>query len=144
MGKKQLIAVSLVAAVPGAFLAYLMVMAFLSGADKMGGILMGAAGLALVTGTLMAVTPIGLAIFVGRGDKSQAATAEPVGNESGGEMETFSEGVEFDDDAETSEYPVAEGSESEIVMDDSGFDDDDVFAEIDDDFDIDFDDDDKK
>jgi hypothetical protein len=61
--KSALAATSLVAAVPGGFMAYLAVMAFLNHLDGMPTMLMVVTGTALAFSALMALTPVGILLF---------------------------------------------------------------------------------
>lgn len=65
MTKLQISLVSLVAAIPGGVLAYVMVMAFLNHGGGSSGMLKGLAGGTLVVGSLLALMPIGIFIFAG-------------------------------------------------------------------------------
>jgi hypothetical protein len=56
---------SLVAAVPAAFLAFLLVMAFLNHADGMGGTLNAVVGVALLAAVATALMPVGILLFGG-------------------------------------------------------------------------------
>lgn len=140
MSKWNLIAVSIVAAVPGAFLAYLMVSAFLSGADSMSGIMMALVGITLATSATVALTPVGIAVF---GGKQPAVAEEPetasAGAESAEELDEY--------DAESGELEEAEFASSGEIEDVDFATDEVAIAESGDEFDefdIDFEDDDKK
>jgi len=82
VGKKSLAGTSLVAAIPGAVLAYLMLMAVLSSFEPMPAILKVAAILVLVVGATMALFPAYVLIWYG-GSSSKAAAAAPVGEDQG-------------------------------------------------------------
>jgi hypothetical protein len=68
--------VSLIPAAAGAGMAYVMVMSFLNFADRSSGALKGVAGLALLLGAALAVTPIGILVFGGP-KKEKKPKAEP-------------------------------------------------------------------
>ncbi len=169
MSKLSLLLTSLVAAIPGGYLTYLMVMTFLNRADQMSGTLMGLAGLTLAMSACITLTPFGIAIFTPKGEKVASAGSaqeeadvdedldEDLDEEAGGfgddpipdDFEVEDSG-DFDSaetgDLETFEYDVDGDDTGGDDFDDADFDagDDDVFAEDDDDdlgdFDMDFDD----
>jgi UPF0716 family protein affecting phage T7 exclusion len=89
-------ATSLVAAVPAAFLAFLMVSTFLGNADKMSGILMGLAGVTLLVSGLVAAMPIGILLFIPKEASAvgaQVAERKPAAD--AGELESGE--IEIDD-----------------------------------------------
>lgn len=73
MTKLQVALISLVAAIPGALLAYLMVMVFLNFSGGSSGFLKGLAGVSLLMGATLALMPAGIFVFAGtKGDKAKA------------------------------------------------------------------------
>lgn len=78
MTKSSSALLSLVAAVPAAFLAFLLVMAFLNHADKMGGTLNAVVGVALLAAVATALMPVGVLLFGGpRGPAKPKAAKAP-------------------------------------------------------------------
>ena len=75
MTKSALAATSLIAAVPGGFLAFLTVKAFLDHADKMGGMLQVVTGTTLLVSGLMALSPAAILLFSKRAPKAEEAAA---------------------------------------------------------------------
>lgn len=140
MSKWNLIAVSIVAAVPGAFLAYLMVDAFLSGADAMSGTMMALVGITLATSATMALTPVGIAVFGGKepavAEEPEAASAGPESAEEIDDYDGASGELEEADFASSGEIEDVDFATDEVEIAESG----DAFDE----FDIDFEDDDQK
>lgn len=67
MSKLQLPLMSLVAAIPGAYLTYLLVMAFLNHAEAMSTTLLGVAGLTLLLSGFLVLMPLGALIFGSKG-----------------------------------------------------------------------------
>ncbi|MFH1303274.1 MAG: hypothetical protein ABIK07_19590 [Planctomycetota bacterium] len=67
MSKLQLPLMSLVAAIPGAYLTYLLVMAFLNHAEAMSTSLLGVAGLTLLLSGFLAIMPLGALILGPKG-----------------------------------------------------------------------------
>ena len=169
MSKLSLLLTSLVAAIPGGYLTYLMVMTFLDRADQMSGTLMGLVGLTLAMSACVTLIPFGIAIFTPKGEKvASAGTAqeeadvdvdedldEDLDGEAGGfgddpipdDFEVEDSGAVDDvetGDLETFEYEVDGDDDASSSDDDFDMGDDDVFAEDDDnlsDFDLDFDED---
>jgi hypothetical protein len=68
---------SLVAAVPASFLAFLLVMAFLNHADSMGGTLNAVVGVALLSAVATALMPVGILLFGGPRGPARPKTAKP-------------------------------------------------------------------
>ncbi|QDV51986.1 hypothetical protein [Gimesia fumaroli] len=67
MSKLQLPLMSLVAAIPGGLLTYLLVMAFLNHAEAMSTTLLGVAGLTLLLSGFLTILPVGALIFGPKG-----------------------------------------------------------------------------
>lgn len=78
MTKSSTALMSLVAAIPGALLAFLLVMAFLNHADKMGGTLNAIVGVALLCGVATALMPVGVLIFGGPKGPAKPKAAKKV------------------------------------------------------------------
>lgn len=76
MSKLQLPLMSLVAAIPGGFLTYLLVMAFLNHAEAMSTPLLGVAGLTLLLSGFLTILPIGALIFGPKGASKKKAKDE--------------------------------------------------------------------
>ncbi len=72
MSRVGVVLTSLVAAVPGAALTVLVVMAFLKYADAMSGVLIGLSAVTLLASALIALLPVGIVLFSA---KPRAATA---------------------------------------------------------------------
>lgn len=79
MSKTSLCLVSLIAAIPGAGLAGLMVISFLNYADKSPGALKALAGVSLLLGGALALMPVAILVFAGpkAPKKPKAAEGEP-------------------------------------------------------------------
>jgi hypothetical protein len=101
VSKSNLALTSLVAALPAAFLAYLLVMTLLSGPEQLGGTLMGLVVAALLCAVVIALMPVGVLVL---GPKS-GATAPRKAKQKAAEEDTF-------EDAEPTE-PVDELSDDE-------------------------------
>ncbi len=121
MSKNGLLLVSLVGAIPGALLVYLMVMAFVNYAAGPTMWPKALAGMSLLCGLLLAVMPIG--IFVYGGPKTEKAPAEKKDDEA--EVEPGNEETiiaESDDDFEPASgatdenLEVVEGASDEFAM----------------------------
>lgn len=106
MSKLNLMLLSLVAAVPGGVLAYLMVAAFLTRSGDMTGTFQILAGLTLVVSALVAVVPIGILLFSKKEPKAEeeAEEGEPDASE---DEELADEAVEpgFGDVVDETEIP---------------------------------------
>ena len=101
MSKNGLLLVSLVGAIPGAFVVYVMVMAFVNYAAGPAVWPKALAGMSLLCGLLLAVMPIG--IFVYGGPKAEKAPAEKTGDESeGGSGDEEAIIAESDEESESS------------------------------------------
>lgn len=154
---------SLIAAVPGALLAFLLVMAFLRHADKMGGTLNAVVGVALLCGVAAALMPVGILLFGGprtagkpKSIKAAKTKGEPeaaAATEDAEELEESSELVattdESDDLVMTADEPSSgevEATSDEWDETDEGFSDEFEFDDqlSDDELDFDFDDESKK
>lgn len=114
MNKTQISLTSLVAALPGAFLAYLMVMAFLNFAGGWSIATKGLAGLFLLIGAGLAFTPV--ALFVLAGPKAPKAPKEEKPKEE--ELEAVSDAGEAVSAAEVSDgeglEPAEEATEEAV------------------------------
>ena len=66
MNKFTYAAISLIGAIPGGFLAYLMVMAMIDHFSKMGGMMRALTGLTLAASAGMAVMPLGIIVFASK------------------------------------------------------------------------------
>lgn len=77
MTKSSSALLSLVAAVPAAFLAYLLVMAFVNHADTMGGTLNAVVGVALLAAAAAALMPVGILLFGGPRGAAKPKAAKP-------------------------------------------------------------------
>jgi hypothetical protein len=124
VGRTQRALTSLVAAIPAGFLAYLLVMVFLSRADSLTMITQIVVGVTLLCAALVALMPIGLMIFTGKKAKdddevaarpsSKKAVVE--GDEE--EVEEAGEIEELDDfAAESDEISAFEESDADIMAD---------------------------
>lgn len=142
--KKSLSAASLVVAIPGAFLGYLLVMAFLEspGFDNMAGFFKIISGLSLALVTLMVLMPVVILIFGPKAEpaekKDQAEPAEAL-DEEDEDLSVGDEGDFADDQADDvfAEDDADAFDDDEFGEDDFG--DDDAFDDFDD-----FDDDKRK
>ena len=76
MSKLQLPLMSLVAAIPGGFLTYLLVMAFLNHAEAMSTSLLGVAGLTLLLSGFLTILPVGALIFGPKGASKKKEKTE--------------------------------------------------------------------
>lgn len=122
---------SLVAAVPGGILAFLLVMAFLSHADDMGGTLNGIVGFTLLCSVAAALMPVGIMLFGGpkgatkpkpakektdadEGDDSKAAADEFGDSDDSsdllesGDSDASGELMEADDDDSSGEHELSD------------------------------------
>lgn len=151
MSKTGLALASLAAALPGAALVYVLVMAFLNYSDRMSGALMGLAGLTLLLGAGMALMPAAVFVFgpktaarpadAAEDEETEAAEEASADIETAEDEDADAEGadadldadVEFDDGSET----VIAGMDDEAPADDEYASDDILAAEGDDDFDFD-------
>lgn len=121
MSKSQLALTSLVAALPGGWLAYLMVMAYLGpGAGGWSIIVKGLTGTLLLVGATLAVMPIGILLFSGpktpKAPKKKKADPQP-------EAEAAEvEAAEVEEREEVSEFTDAGPSAEMAVVDDSNWD----------------------
>ena len=135
MSKLGLASVSLVAAIPGGFLVVLLVMTFLSNADKLSGMMWAMSVTTLLTSVLVAVIPVGVMLFGPKAESSD--TAEELDGEDDSLADDDADNDDFSDDEEL----VADEGD-ELALEDE-FDDDasetidgsteDLFMEEDDD-----------
>jgi hypothetical protein len=128
---------SLVAAVPAAFLAFLLVMAFLNHADVMGGTLNAVVGVALLAAVATALMPVGILVFGGpKGPARPKAAKAPKPSKKKGKDEPAKEEEaaalapdEVEEEVLVEEEEVV-AAESDAMLDefeggeDAGFDDD--------------------
>ncbi len=123
MGRTQRALTSLVAAIPAGFLAYLLVMVFLSRADSLTMMTQIVVGVTLLCAALVALMPIGLMIFTGKKAKDDdEVAARPSGKkavvEDDEEVEEAGEIEELDDvAAESDEISAFEESDADIMAD---------------------------
>lgn len=119
MTRMQTAAASLVAAVPAALLAALLVMAFLSHSENLKGAVMGVVGGALVVSAGVALMPFGILIFGGKAKKKPAAAAE---SQATAVVDDEDESLATSDDIETADAEADELTEEveETVDFDSG------------------------
>lgn len=162
MTKSSTFLMSLVAAVPAGLLAFLLVMAFLSHADDMGGTLNAVVGVGLLAAVGTAVMPVGIVLFGGpkgpakpkppKKSKTEEPSEEAAAGEESGEVpveETDDEQLLAEDSADLSEAgssselaefdaaeddwdETAEGAGDEFEFDDEGLSDDDLDFDFDD------------
>jgi hypothetical protein len=122
VGRTQRALTSLVAAIPAGFLAYLLVMVFLSRADSLTMMTQIVVGVTLLCAALVALMPIGLMIFTGKNAKDEdEVTARPSGKKAvvddDEEVEEAGEIEELDDVAESDEISAFEESDADIMAD---------------------------
>ncbi len=155
MGKVALSLTSLVAAIPAAFLSYLLVMVFLSNAEQLATFGKVIVGSTLLGGVAVSLIPVAVIIFAGKATGKAAGSPPRAGEESQGELELVPESTdqlsgEFSDESgdsvserDFSDHAFAETSSFEPVTldedeNDTEFneedlvtlgDDDDVFAD---------------
>lgn len=112
--KLGLVLLSLVAAVPGGYLCFLLVMAMLSSFGKMSGMMRGMVCLILVFGAVVTATPLGIMIF---GPKDESETAGK-GRKGKSDDEPDSDDLEEVDEADDLSRPAAAtgGQTSESVV----------------------------
>jgi hypothetical protein len=113
--KTGLILTSFVAAIPGAALAYLMVMAFLSHSGGPSMWSKALAGMLLVIGGLLAVMPFGIIVFAG--PKTEKAPKKPEG-EAAKEEGSAVVAAESESESELEAEEAEEGSGSRAVVTD--------------------------
>lgn len=114
MTRMQTAAASLVAAIPAALLAVLLVMAFLNSSENLKGIALQAlVGVTLLGGALVALMPVGILVFGGKKKpKADVAASQPVETMVVDEEEEMSTGDEiFTADSEVEE-PTEEIAET--------------------------------
>jgi hypothetical protein len=81
--KLQVMLTSLVAAIPGALLAYFMVMVFLNFGGGSSGFFKGLAGVSLLLGAMLALMPVGILVFAGPKSEKKKPKPKPAdGDES--------------------------------------------------------------
>lgn len=114
MTKSSSALMSLMAAIPGALLAFLLVMAFLSHADKMGGTLNAVVGVALLASIATALMPVGILLFGGpKGPAKPKAAKPPKPKKEKKRKGEPAADEELDDDAAS----LADADSSELVDD---------------------------
>ena len=119
MTKSQTALTSLVAAVPGGFLAYLLVMAFLGHADQMGGMLNGVVGVALLCSIAAALTPVGIMLFGGPRTAKPKAKKKADDDDAGDSVVGLEEVDEFESASGVSDA-YADSDDSDELLDDFG------------------------
>jgi hypothetical protein len=146
---------SLVASLPAAVLSVLIIVAFLRHADSMSGTLLGLSAVTLLASALIALLPVGIFLFTPNPEAAAGAAAAEAPDEGASEEgieaavaegDEFEEGFDFDEDRGSA--PTIEEIASDEFAADEGedFDLGDVeteeagFAESEDDFDFEFDD----
>ena len=111
MTRMQTAAASLVAAIPAALLAVLLVMAFLNSSENPKGMTMVLVGATLACGLVLAAMPVGILVFGGKKKpKADLATSQPVETmvvDEDEEMSTGDEIITADSELETSGDPRA-------------------------------------
>lgn len=123
VGRTQRALTSLVAAIPAGFLAYLLVMVFLSRADSLTMMTQIVVGVTLLCAALVALMPIGLMIFTGKKAKDDddvvtrpSSRKADVGDDE--EVEEAGEIEELEDvAAESDEMSAFEESDADIMAD---------------------------
>jgi uncharacterized membrane protein len=135
MDKKSLFLVSFVAAVPGVYLAILMIQAFLDHFGNMDGIFLKLlAGGTLVVSALMAVLPVGIFLFVSKAKEAPSKEKDEQAAESDEAVDVLEEQADPEEIAEVeeigelgadSDMGISTG-EMELTEEGSG---DDIFAE---------------
>ena len=129
MNKNQLALTSLTAALPGAFLAYLMVAAFLTGFEHMAMTLQALAGLTLLVSAGVALMPVAIIVF---GPKVEKPKKAEEGEEADVAEAVVPEGPdELGDDEMQLADDVFSDDELEIDDDEVMVADDDVFDDAD-------------
>lgn len=126
MNKTSLTAVSLVGAIPAGFLAVVLVMSFLSYADKMSGTLKGLAAGTLALVAVVLLIPAAILVFGAKTKKpGEAAEAEPEAKDEavaeGAEVaEEIAEGEALEEGEAVAEDEVFEEGEAVEVAEDFG------------------------
>lgn len=129
MGRTQRALTSLVAAIPAAFLTYLLVMVFLNSADSLKPATQAVAGATLLLSALVTLMPFGLLVLGGKKaatpDNAAASKGSARSDDEGEDIEVADEDdVEITDDeaedlAETSDFDL-DDSDADIMSDSSG------------------------
>jgi hypothetical protein len=122
--KGNLVATSLVGAIPGAALAYLTIMAFIHFADRMATMLQVVTGTALVCSVAMALSPFAILLFMksGTAEETEAET-KPAAAAAKAPAAVDVEAVDVDDALDEGEAPAAaDGTDEDADMSLSGFD----------------------
>ena len=157
MTKGNLIATSLVGAIPGGFLAYFTIMAFINYAENMAVMLQVVTGTTLLFAVLMALSPIAILLFSKGQPKEEAAEESAASSAVAPVMDDAEEEFAVDEPADDEVAEAAEFDDDSLGTDDedmslSGFTDmpdetseasDDAF-DFDDDSEFEFDDEDFK
>ncbi len=119
MTKNGLLLTSLVAAIPGAWLAYLMVMAFLSYSGGPSIWSKALAGMLFVIGTLLVLMPVGIFVFAGpKAEKAPKKAEGEAGKEAGSavvEAESGEAVVAAEEGEEGSGAPAVTDANLEVV-----------------------------
>lgn len=125
MNRNTFAAVSLIAAVPGAFMAYLLVMAFVNRFESMAGMFRIVSGLTLLVSAFLTVLPIGIIVFWPKTEEDE----EPATEESDQVQDESPEPSEPEEPvavaASTGDQSLAEGED----LDAAGEPDEDVYVE---------------
>uniref|UniRef100_A0A7C2NYI4 Uncharacterized protein n=1 Tax=Schlesneria paludicola TaxID=360056 RepID=A0A7C2NYI4_9PLAN len=112
MTRMQTAAASLVAAIPAALLAVLLVMAFLNSSENLKGLTMVLVGGTLACGVALAAMPVGILVFGGpKKAKADVATSQPVETmvvDEDEEMSTGDEIMTADSEVEEPTEEIAE------------------------------------
>lgn len=143
MSKTSLALTSLVAAVPAAFLAYLMVMTFLSRAEHMTGMMQVLAGMTLLVSAVMMAMPAGILIFGPKAGKAKKKDEEAeelladedeeaIGVESAAELDAdeMDETVAYESDELEADVDEFEAEEGVFESDEADFETDAFEAEV--------------
>lgn len=141
VSKLNLFAVSLVAAVPGAVLVWLLVSAFLGSSEMMGGTLLAVSAVSLLAAATVLFLPVGILIFTPSGEtateteKSEDEQDEQEAGESE-DLEMFdetpsaAEGEEIDSGDEVSQAAIFDEDEAEAAAAAAGTDEETEEAEL--------------
>ncbi len=122
MGKVSFALTSLVAAIPGGFLCYLLVMAFVSHAANLQLMSQIFVGLSLLCAGTVALMPVGILIFGGRSAGKKTAAKSPSGKKSQAVAdEDDAEVLDADEDLEIEEDLEATSSFEPVVDGDDDF-----------------------
>jgi len=134
VNRTGLVLVSLIIAIPGAFLTVLMVMNFLQRSSDLSGMLLVLSGLTLLVSALVALAPVGILVFIPKGkteDEEEGSEEKRTASE---ELSAIVEQAEnFGEDLAAEEFePESDDTETE-VLEDQNQGDEDFFIEEDED-----------